>query len=228
MNYKKTTKIYQSKCKEDSVEYEAVPAAELPDIEDNSGVLDNSTEERDIFENNPAIEVSLELDDQEYLSIEDDTEPPELSSEDVAAYILRKKGTMSTIKLQKLVYYCQAWSLVWDEAPLFKDRIEAWANGPVIPKLFYLHKGMFLINYNDFPYGNPDKPDENQKETINAVLDYYADKPAQWLVELSHLEAPWKQVRTGLPFGTPSNREIKQDEIAQYYSSLNEQEKESN
>ena len=31
-------------------------------------------------------------------------------------------------KLQKLVYYCQAWSLVWDEEPLFEARIEAWAN----------------------------------------------------------------------------------------------------
>ena len=56
---------------------------------------------------------------------------------DVAQYILEKQGDMTTIKLQKLVYYCQAWALVWTEAPLFEEKIEAWANGPVTPELFY-------------------------------------------------------------------------------------------
>ena len=40
---------------------------------------------------------------------------------DVAKYILHKLGTVTTWKLQKLVYYCQAWSLVWDDEPLFFD-----------------------------------------------------------------------------------------------------------
>lgn len=31
---------------------------------------------------------------------------------DTARYILEKEGQMSTMKLQKLCYYCQAWSLV--------------------------------------------------------------------------------------------------------------------
>ena len=56
---------------------------------------------------------------------------------DVAAYILDKLGPISTIKLQKLVYYCQAWSLVWDEEPLFSERIEAWVNGPVVRELLH-------------------------------------------------------------------------------------------
>ena len=49
---------------------------------------------------------------------------------DIAAYILCKQGAMTAMKLQKLVYYSQAWSLVWDDKPLFRERIEAWANGP--------------------------------------------------------------------------------------------------
>ena len=40
---------------------------------------------------------------------------------DVAKYILEKLGTLSTMKLQKLCYYCQAWSLVWDDTPLFDE-----------------------------------------------------------------------------------------------------------
>ena len=54
---------------------------------------------------------------------------------DVAASILKQHGPMSTWKLQKLCYYSQAWSLVWDEEPLFSEDIQAWAHGPVIPKL---------------------------------------------------------------------------------------------
>src|SRR5665213_2316970 len=58
------------------------------------------------------------------------------SVDDVAAAILKRTGAIDTFKLQKLVYYCQAWHLVWDGVPLFKARIEAWANGPVVPKLY--------------------------------------------------------------------------------------------
>ncbi|CUP62134.1 Uncharacterized phage-associated protein [Anaerostipes hadrus] len=38
---------------------------------------------------------------------------------DAAKYILERLGEMSTMKLQKLCYYAQAWSLVWDDVPLF-------------------------------------------------------------------------------------------------------------
>lgn len=54
---------------------------------------------------------------------------------DVATYILEKQGAMTTWKLQKLVYYSQAWSLVWDDDVLFPEEIEAWANGPVVREL---------------------------------------------------------------------------------------------
>ena len=49
-----------------------------------------------------------------------------VSTLDVGRYILRKLGPMGTVKLQKLVCYCQAWSLVWDDRPLFSEPIEAW------------------------------------------------------------------------------------------------------
>ncbi len=58
---------------------------------------------------------------------------------DVAAYILKKKEKISAWKLQKLVYYCQAWSLVWDEEPMFEEEIHAWINGPVSPDLYEKH-----------------------------------------------------------------------------------------
>ena len=48
---------------------------------------------------------------------------------DAAAYILAEQDKMSTMKLQKLLYYCQAWHLVWEEEPLFDAEFQAWANG---------------------------------------------------------------------------------------------------
>ena len=49
------------------------------------------------------------------------------TAHDVAAYILDKQDNgLPAMKLQKLVYYAQTWSLVWDDLPLFDDRIEAW------------------------------------------------------------------------------------------------------
>jgi uncharacterized phage-associated protein len=56
---------------------------------------------------------------------------------DVAEYILEKVGETTAMKLQKLVYYSQAWHLAWTEQPLFKDKIEAWCNGPVISMFEY-------------------------------------------------------------------------------------------
>ena len=188
----------------------------------------------------PVNPFDLELDEYTGLQeLEDETweesqeinfELPRIRVFDVAAYILEKKESMTTMKLQKLVYYSQAWSLVWDEKQLFEEAIEAWANGPVIRDLFDYHRGMYQIS--SMPIGNPRLLDQEQQETVDAVLEYYGDKSAQWLIDLSHMETPWIQMRQGLPIGERGNRVIPLDVIADYYSSLpveedieNEQEK---
>ena len=151
-----------------------------------------------------------------------DLEPPRIQVIDVAAYILQRTGSMTTMKLQKLVYYSQAWSLVWDEEPLFEENIEAWANGPVGRELFDYHRGMYEISA--MPIGNPRLLNQEQQETIDAVLEYYGDKSAQWLIELTHMEDPWKQARKGLPPLERGNRVMSLDTIADYYSSLSAEE----
>lgn len=151
-------------------------------------------------------------------SHEQDLEMSKIQVFDVAAYILEHVGTMTTMKLQKLVYYSQAWALVWDEASLFEENIEAWANGPVVRELFDYHRGMYEIS--SVPIGNPRLLNEIQQETVDAVLEYYADKPAQWLIELTHMEDPWIQARKGLPRLERGNRVIPLDTMADYYSSL--------
>jgi uncharacterized phage-associated protein len=140
------------------------------------------------------------------------------SVHDVAAYILKNRGPMSAMKLQKLAYYSQAWSLVWDERPLFAERIEAWANGPVAPALYDKHRGSF--NVQAWPYGNPDALDGAAQATVNIVLAGYGDKDPQWLSDLSHLEAPWKNARRSLAPGERCSEEITPAALAEYYGSL--------
>lgn len=137
---------------------------------------------------------------------------------DVAKYILKKRGTMTTMKLQKLVYYCQAWSVVWDEKPIFNEKIQAWASGPVVRDLYDHHKGMFLISV--LPKGNVDNLEPEEKETIDAVLQAYGDKSAQWLSDLTHMEQPWNDAREGIALGENCENEITQASLAEYYSSL--------
>lgn len=142
------------------------------------------------------------------------------SVHDVAKYALRQLGSMTTMKLEKEVYYCQAWALAWDGKPLFDEDFEAWANGPVCPELFKKHKGKFVVDENLFS----DIPDyeftKDEIETMNAVLDYYGDREPQWLSELTHKELPWKDARAGVPAGEPCSRIISKDSMQQYYGGL--------
>jgi uncharacterized phage-associated protein len=112
---------------------------------------------------------------------------------DVARYILRKVGPMTTMKLQKLVYYAQAWSLAWDDAPLFADAIEAWEHGPVVRTLFEHHRGHRWID--DLDAGSAEALTAIQRDTIDAVLERYAGLSAEVLSELTHAEDPWRHAR---------------------------------
>lgn len=130
---------------------------------------------------------------------------------DTAKYILELKGRMSTMKLQKLCFYSQAWALVWDDEPLFDEEFYAWDNGPVCKELFFKTQGRFSVNTDDEP-GDSSILSKKQKETIGKVVDFYGDKSAQWLSQLAHMEDPWKT--------TPKDCVISKEKIALYYGSL--------
>jgi uncharacterized phage-associated protein len=140
------------------------------------------------------------------------------SVHDVATYILRRQGEMSAMKLQKLAYYAQAWHLVWDEQPLFPERIEAWANGPVCRELYDVHRGEFSIDR--WPLGKVGNLTHSEKASIDAVLETYGPKAGAWLSELTHMEAPWRDAREGLAPGARGSQEITPAAMAEYYGSL--------
>lgn len=138
---------------------------------------------------------------------------------DVATFILQEAGEMSAMKLQKLVYYSQAWSLVWDERPLFNERIEAWANGPVCVDLYQQHRGSYMVSAETFG-GDASALDQDARDTVRAVIRDYGDKSAQWLSDLTHSEAPWLSARDDLAPGERGNRIISHASMCEYYSEL--------
>jgi uncharacterized phage-associated protein len=137
---------------------------------------------------------------------------------DVAAYIISKLRPLDAMKLQKLLYYAQAWSLVWDDRPLFNSRIEAWANGPVVREVFKTYQGQYKI---DVPKaGNPVLLSGTEKQTVDAILKFYGKRTGFFLSQLTHRERPWMRARVGIAPGEGSNREITLAEMRDYYGSL--------
>lgn len=139
---------------------------------------------------------------------------------DVVCYVLGKLKSVTAMKLQKLVYYCQAWSLVWDGKPLFNEKIETWASGPVVKDLYIWHRGRYEIS--NCSKGDMNKLEAYQRETIDSVISYYGDKSPQWLSDLTHMEDPWKLARSGLKDGERGNTEISLATMEEYYSSIME------
>jgi uncharacterized phage-associated protein len=139
---------------------------------------------------------------------------------DVAKYITEHRGEMTAMKLQKLAYYAQAWSLVWDEQPLFNEDFQAWANGPVVSALYDRHRGQFKVDVTLFSDGDINALAEGQRSSIDKVLDFYGEKTAQWLSDLTHSENPWVNARGTIPVGAPSTEVITKAAIHEYYTSL--------
>jgi uncharacterized phage-associated protein len=123
---------------------------------------------------------------------------------DVAKYILERQGEISTLKLQKLVYYAQVWALASDGEPLFPDTIKAWGQGPVVPALFHAHKGRWKLDAADLG-GNFDGLSDAQRTHIDRILACYGELPAAYLSKLTHHERPWREARQfGERFGHKS------------------------
>lgn len=141
---------------------------------------------------------------------------------DVAEYILRKmSGFVDAMKLQKLCYYAQAWSLAWGRGAMFPEEIEAWDRGPVVRSLFARHKGMFSVQSVG---GNADiiARDRVRVATIRDVLNFYGHMTGDQLSELAHSELPWQQTRAeaGARDGQACDRIIPRTLIGNYYRGL--------
>lgn len=140
--------------------------------------------------------------------------------EDVAVHILENLGTISTMKLQKLVYYSQAYNLVCFDMPLFSEKIEAWVNGPVVPKLYETHKRQSVVGASDLVLSCPSGEVSDQEiSSIEHVISCLGSYNGVELSQLTHSEDPWKDARIGLQVNERSQNIITIEKIKEFYSS---------
>lgn len=133
---------------------------------------------------------------------------------DVAAYIRAKHGSAipSSRRLQKLLYFSQAWTLAWTGKPLFDSDFEAWPDGPVEREVWKNQR------YYSIPaYSGQLVPAES--EAIDAIVAVYWSCTDRELVDLSH-EDVWREARGALPPQAAGRSNLKRESIRRHYLSL--------
>ena len=129
------------------------------------------------------------------------TAPVNTSALDIADYLLtlaaaeEEPDYLSPMRLQKLLYYAQAWSLANRDHALFREEIEAWTHGPVVRKVYacFADSGNAPIS----PTGNPTNLDEDDQEFVRSVWEAYKGFSATALRNMTHKEAPWIEAYRG-------------------------------
>jgi uncharacterized phage-associated protein len=124
---------------------------------------------------------------------------------------------ISNLKLQKLLYYSQAWYLALYDKPLFDERIEAWVHGPVVPPVYGAYKGWAWQPIQDNPTLDSVGLPGAVKAHLNEIMDAYGSMGAYDLEKLTHSEAPWLNSRGGIPIDQASNALISHEEMKNFY-----------
>lgn len=119
------------------------------------------------------------------------------------------------LKVQKLLYFAQAWHMMLLDRPLFEEDMQAWAHGPVVPSVFHAFKE---FGWEALPVdGTVEDMDEESEEVLEQVVDVYGEYSAKRLEQMTHAEDPWKLTRGDLSPEARCEEPIKLDLIHDYY-----------
>ncbi len=135
---------------------------------------------------------------------------------DVAAAVLTHTGPLTTMKLQKLLYYSQAWHLVFHHKPMFDEKIEAWPQGPVTPSIFAGHRKQYQVT--GWPSGQADALTGAEKKTLTWVMGKYAHYSAETLSRMTHMESLWRVARGISGDNEKSSQPIPHDQMRHFYA----------
>lgn len=143
----------------------------------------------------------------------------------VADYFIAKNnkdkiGPLTNKKLQKLLYYAQAWNLVINKKKLFEDRIEAWVHGPAIPRVYakYKNYGMQPIETKIDESVFSKELSKKEIEVLEAIWKVYGKYDADYLEQLTHSEDPWFKTRNNKASFESSNEVIPTVLMKTYYA----------
>ena len=151
------------------------------------------------------------------------TETKPLNAQKVAEYFLWKgqldRKPITNKKLQKLLYYAQAWSLVVREKKLFNEKIEAWVHGPAIRKIYLEYKTFgFDPIKKEIETDVIEKIPADIRNFLDQMWSAYGKYDAAFLEYLSHSEEPWQKARESLEPHTGSEKEITPESMQSFYS----------
>jgi uncharacterized phage-associated protein len=122
---------------------------------------------------------------------------------------------VSNLKLQKLLYYAQAWYLAIYGKPLFDEDFEAWIHGPVIPTLYdhYQNFGWKPI------FQDVEAPtfSEEIQDFLEELSEVYFGRDGFELEQMTHIEEPWIQARGNISLDEPSNAIISKESMREYF-----------
>lgn len=100
---------------------------------------------------------------------------------------------ITNLKLQKLLFYLQGFWLAEYGEPLFAERVEAWAYGPVVPEIYHAFKRYGRDPFNIEKEGKPiDFATDERRDFFLNVYDTFSSYSASALMRMTHEEAPWK------------------------------------
>lgn len=129
-----------------------------------------------------------------------------------------EKDPLTNLRLQKLLYYAQAWSLVLRESELFPEDIEAWRGGPVVPEVYRAlpdGPGATAIGYDPLASA-PDLPGE-EAGFVRCVWESYSQYSALKLSAMTHEEAPWRRAWGDRSADATGRVPIRLDDLEDYF-----------
>jgi len=140
----------------------------------------------------------------------------------VSNYLLcecRERGEILTnLKLQKLLFYAQAWHLALKNTSLFEEDFQAWVHGPVLPSQYQRFKD-FKWRAIDVEIDKPELP-EDLRDFLDEIIDTFGTETAISLELMTHREKPWKEARGNLPPDEASNAIITKQIMTDFYKAL--------
>lgn len=100
-------------------------------------------------------------------------------------------NSLSPLKLQKLLFYSQAWYAANKDERLFEDDIVAWKHGPVVEDVYHEYKEYGSQDLKQVEVGV--KKNTSLAKDLKPVLEVYGNMSAYELVARTHKEEVWRK-----------------------------------